>query len=562
MGRAISYKGLYSTQADLVLLNLMSLETSEPKIAYRKNSLKSPYLPLAILIGLMVGYIAAIMLLHVIRLNKFYYGFDLAFYQQAIWNTLNGRFLEVSATDFSSSLLGTDAIFIVLLMCPFYAIFPSVYTLLAFETVVVALGAIPVYWFASAKLKNKWVGVGMALVYLLTLSVVNGNLYELRFRPMVTTFLLFAFWYYENKKLTWFAVFAVLALMCRPENGVLIALMGVYGWLTGKIETKQSVLNGSNSDIPPLPNPPRVLPQGERELKSHPYRNGWLFRRRLIIVPAVLGIVWLIVTVGIIIPGNAKGSFALGVNYPGGSPVAAAFGLVTNPVKGLNDFFGNGEWFYGSSSKILYIPGLLLPFLFLPLLSPAVLLMTLPPIVLNLLSIRPIQWNAYNYHYQGSIVPFLIVGTIYALAKYLPPEEPGGKKAKKKKKPTNRAILGVYAVIAATVLLFIFGPNQAIPSITRREEIRWQEGRALIAKIPADAPLAISSLWAASVPPRQGLWVLLNRVLYSTNPTAKAQYIFANLRNQEEADIVLFIRTDPNWEEVGQGGEYILLKRK
>jgi hypothetical protein len=189
--------------------------------------------------------------------------------------------------------------------------------------------------------------------------------------------------------------------------------------------------------------------------------------------------------------------------------------------------------------------------------------MILPPLALNLLSLRPIQWNAYNYHYQGSIVPFLLVATIYSLATFLPVEEmPKGKKAKPKPKQANKALLGLAGVIAVTTILFVVGPNQVVPSITRRDEPRWIEGRTLIAKIPADAPVAISNLWAAHVPPRQGLWLLLNRTLYSTNPTGKAQYVFANLRNGEETDMVLALRASNEWEIVGEGGEYILLKRK
>jgi uncharacterized membrane protein len=144
-----------------------------------------------------VGYVVAISFLHAVRIAHFMNGFDLAFYQQAIWNTGQGRFLEVSATDFSHSLLGTDVILIYAFMAPFYLLFPSVITLLVIETMVVAAGALPVYWLARDRLANPWAGLVFGMVYLLLPAVQNGNLYELRERPMAGAFLLFAFYFWQ-----------------------------------------------------------------------------------------------------------------------------------------------------------------------------------------------------------------------------------------------------------------------------------------------------------------------------------------------------------------------------
>jgi uncharacterized membrane protein len=161
-------------------------------------------------------------------------GFDLAFYQQAIWNTTQGRFLQVSATDFSPSLLGTDCLFVYTLMAPFYALLPSSLTLLIVETVVVALGALPVYWLAHEKLKMAWGGLAFAMIYLLLPAVQDGNLYELRERPMAGSFLLFAFYFWYKGRLPYFIGAACLALACRPENGLVLIMLSGYGWLEKK----------------------------------------------------------------------------------------------------------------------------------------------------------------------------------------------------------------------------------------------------------------------------------------------------------------------------------------
>lgn len=132
--------------------------TTEYWVWYKDKAI----LALALMI---VVYIVAIMVMHVANYNRYRYGFDLAFYEQSVWNTVHGRFLQVSATDFSSSLLGTDAILILALMSPFYAVVPSPFTLLFLETLVVGLAALPLYLIARNHLKNRWISLGIVATY-------------------------------------------------------------------------------------------------------------------------------------------------------------------------------------------------------------------------------------------------------------------------------------------------------------------------------------------------------------------------------------------------------------
>lgn len=456
-------------------------------------------------------------------------GFDLAFYQQAIWNTVHGRFMAVSGTDFSQSLFGTDFILIYTLMVPFYALLPNPMTLLVLETIVVAFGAVPVYWLARDTLKQPWLALGLALLYLLLPVVQNGNLYELRERQMACTFLLFAFYFWQKGRLSLFGLFAVLALCCRPENGLVLVMLGLYGWLSGRSK---------------LPN------------------SG----RRFIWVPVALGLAWFLAALLIIQVATGWNGFALGSTFAGGSPVAAVTTLVTNPPKGFQQLFPTGADLLG---KLLYIPLLLLPFAFLPLLAPRPLLMALPPVGLNLLAgaKRDLQFNPFDYHYQASVIPWLFVATIFALVRL-------------RTRPalaSKRLPLVVGGLLALTLFLNI-GLNlwpaglelDGFPRIKNgwgpvlrvKENARWAAGKALLQQIPADAPLAISNTWAPQVPPRHGLWLLTDRPLYSLHPARDAQYAFADLRNSEEAAQVQKLLATGDWTEVARQAEYSLLKRR
>lgn len=482
---------------------------------------------------MITSYIVAIMGLHWLRHERFMNGFDLAFYEQAAWNTAHGRFLEVSATDFSRSLLGTDVLLIVALMTPLYLLVQSPFTLLFQETLVVGLGALPVYWITRDRLGSRIAGLLFAATYLMLLGVQNGNLYELRFRPMAMGFLLFAFYFYERGKFWPFGLFAVLALCCRPENGMVLVMLALYGFISGRHRS-----------------------------------GGW----RFVVGPLVLGAVWFAVAVLLIIPGvSTTSGIALSENFAGGSPLQAVIVLFTDPAK----FFpGNAL-----AGKLLYIPLLLLPLLFLPLGSPKVLLMALPSLGLNLLSSRPIQWNAYDHHYQGSIIPWLLVATIYTIEKlsnggalsHRQVKSNGGALSHRLRNKVGLAGAVLIATLAVYLVFNVVGveaedivrtPNRPARVLTLKTQPRWEAGTELLKLIPDDAPLAITNLWASHVKARQGLWFFReNKTLYSVHPTREAQYVFADRRDKEDQKLLDSLPTT-EWNLLKEDQGYVVLKRK
>lgn len=514
---------------------------------YNLQSKKPRHLPVVILGLAIVGYVVAISFLHAVRIAHFMNGFDLAFYQQAIWNTGQGRFLEVSATDFSRSLMGTDVILIYAFMAPFYLISPSVMTLLVVETIIVACGALPVYWLARDRLTNPWAGLVFGLVYLLLPAVQNGNLYELRERPMAGAFLLFAFYFWQKGQFGRFGLAAGLALCCRPENGLVLVMLGLYGWLEGK--PKQAGF-------------------------------GW----RYVLGPVLLGLGWFGAALVVIQVATSGSGFALGSTFAGGSPLSAVTTLFTDPARGWTQLFPTGAVTLG---KLLYIPLLLLPFAFLPLFSPRPLLMALPPVGLNLLAAenRALQWNPFDYHYQSSVIPWLLVAAIFTIARIseksagLSPAVSAAHNGKKELfSPEVVSQAGFLVSILVLTLALNIGTNLLSgkeltpglpgvkngwgPILTRQASARWDEAKILLKAVPDDAPLAITNLWASYVKPRQGLWLLAVRPLYSIRPIQNAQYIFADLRVAEDAQLARQALDSGQWNEIGQRAEYLLLQRK
>jgi hypothetical protein len=212
---------------------------------------------------------------------------------------------------------------------------------------------------------------------------------------------------------------------------------------------------------------------------------------------------------------------------------------------------------------------LLLPFALLPLLSPRLLLMALPPVGLNLLASekRELQWNPFDYHYQASVMPWLLIATIYAVARLT--ESPKLAKFNLRWKLGRSLIILVLALtlalnLGANLLVYDIAGVPRVkqgwgPILRSKESARWQEGKTLLKALPDDAPVAISNVWASYIKPRQGLWYLADRPLYSRHPFQQAQYIFADLRVVEDAQQVQQALATGQWRIMEERAEYALL---
>src|SRR5690606_14692470 len=110
----------------------------------------------------------------------------------------------------TSSYFGIDIIVTELLLAPFYRLIPSPYFILLLQTVVVALGAVPIYRFARARLLSSFAGVIFAAAYLLYAPVEWTNLYEFQIRAFATTFMLCALYCLQLRRTGWFYLWTLL----------------------------------------------------------------------------------------------------------------------------------------------------------------------------------------------------------------------------------------------------------------------------------------------------------------------------------------------------------------
>jgi uncharacterized membrane protein len=312
---------------------------------------------------LIVLYIAVFSALAVAQHEAFEtLAFDLGNYDQAVWNTIHGRLLRFTNVEGLTIRLAQHVEPILLPVSLFYLIYSSPKTLLVLQTVVVALGAWPVYLLAREKLQSEFGGVVFALAYLLFPAIESANLFDFHAVTLAPAFLLTAFYFLEKRMHLWSFIFAILAMSCKEDIPLLVAMMGAYAFLLRR-ERKVGALMASVALI-------------------------WFYIAFYIIIPHAN-------------PGG-KSQYLAYYEHWGDNPVEMALAVVKpsfwNVVLTRDNF--------------VYLFKLFLPLAFLPLFSLPIFLIALPSLAINLLSSDMGMHRLESFHYAAPIVPFAILSAI------------------------------------------------------------------------------------------------------------------------------------------------------
>lgn len=123
-----------------------------------------------------------------------------------------GQFLSVHFSPFLYALV------------PIYYLFPGIPTLLVVKQLALALGALPAYALARAKLGTRAWGWLVAGVYLTTPLITGIDWANFDMESMLPLALLTAFYFFEVRSLRWFIVSAAVALSLIESVAPLLAL--------------------------------------------------------------------------------------------------------------------------------------------------------------------------------------------------------------------------------------------------------------------------------------------------------------------------------------------------
>jgi uncharacterized membrane protein len=302
--------------------------------------------------------------------------FDLGNYDQAIWNTLHGRPFQFTnqAIDWYGppTRLGVHVEPILLPLSLLYLIRSDPRTLLIFQTLVLDLGALPVFLLARRYLP-RWPLLAplFALAYLLSPALLGLNIFDFHAVSLATPLLLYALLALAYRRYAWFLICCVLAASCKEDVPLAIALLGVL--------------------------------------------LIWRYRLpRLGLTLLIGGFLWSALAFGVVIPhffpGQQANNFWYRYETLGSSPGAAIVNILVHPWLLLTTFF--------TLERFYYLASLTRNTGFVCLLAPEWLLPTLPSLAVNILNTDP---NLYSgvYHYNATIIPFVMLSGILGLRRLL-----------------------------------------------------------------------------------------------------------------------------------------------
>jgi uncharacterized membrane protein len=302
--------------------------------------------------------------------NFEYRTFDLAFYTQAVWQFIHGRYY---VSVLNTSLLGNHVEPIVFLFAPFLAVFrhPMIFVVLQ-NAALASMG--PIGFDISRRL-----GFGaresLLLATALLIAPATGYIALHEFHPeaLVAPFLLLLFRARLIGSLVQHWLWLTVVLACKENMALLVAM---YCTVYFVIERKR----------------------GMKELMAW---YGCAFG---------LALIWFLLCMKLISPSLNSGNIDyLGLYAPiGGSVGDVMVKAISKPQLIIRVLAGALK-----SGNLLW--GLLLPFLCLPICRPRWLLISSPVLLQHLLSWRSSEWTIY-FHYAAPLLPLFWIATVEAVS--------------------------------------------------------------------------------------------------------------------------------------------------
>jgi uncharacterized membrane protein len=291
-------------------------------------------------------------------------GYDLGLQNQVVWSTSRGYLFHSSLE--AENYLGDHFQPLMAILGPLYWLAPTVYWLLAFQTVVLALGAIPLFRLTRRRCASPLAGIIFALVYLLYPAVGYINRFDFHWEATVVPLLLVAANMVDTGRLGWASACLGLAMLGKEEIGLTVSIFGLVAALRG-----------------------------------HPkFGLAW----------GIAGVTFSLVALFVLLPlfrstpSDTLNRYA----WLGGTPAEMLEAVVTHPEVLLQKGIPSDTLTMGFQ--------LLAPVAGLPVLAPGAMMVALPSIGYNLLSSFPPQ-HTICYQYVAPTVPFVLIAAAEGMAR-------------------------------------------------------------------------------------------------------------------------------------------------
>jgi uncharacterized membrane protein len=442
--------------------------------------------------------------------------YDLAMYDQAVWNTSQGRWFEINLLEDTlpglTNKLGDHVEPILLPLALLYRLRSNPDVLLIVQAIALAALTWPLFHIVRDRTGSAWLAGLSVTLYLTHPATWNALLFDFHPVTLAAAFLAFALWALIRKRRGACFVFALLAMACKEHIGLMAAMLGVYAVLFRKSE------------------------------------------RRLGAALVAAGLAGSIVAFALVIPAFQPTGASYYLNRYGslgGSIGEILLSPFTRP---------DAVWsILSRPNRIAYYGDLLLPLGGLPLLGAEIILPALPDIALNIFSaFAPAR--TLDAHYAVMIAPFLILAAMWGvdrLARRL-----GGK--------TDRrfVVAGASVLMLASMAAYHVAHYQTFLPLSARYAgtftalPRHAAGLQIAAQIPAGAVVSaqFNLVPHVSQRPRAHIFPRID----------DAEYVFLDTQGEIEPfeDRAAYqvavdaLRADPAWAAVIEQDGFVLLQRR
>lgn len=362
------------------------------------------------------------------------------YFEQTFWNTAHGNFM---ITGRGASFFSEHFPLIIIFIYPIYYIFQSPYTLIVIHSAICALAVIPLYMLASHFFKNKTVPVVFSIAYVISKLVFNGLQYEIHMEIFYPILFFTVFYFLVKEKWLYYYIFLILALSVKEDASIAAIGLGIYVFI--KYNKKHGIFT------------------------------------------SCIAFIWLVLTLGIIIPHFRTGSYQFFSYWSSYGSTAGEIAInMFNPLKQFEVIF--------TGVKINYMFNILILFAFLPCATLSGFIFLAAPYLFLLFSSNNSHMYGYFQYYGLLAAPFLFFSSLAGLKTIYD----------KRSKNSNRIFYaGLFLILLANVVLNIKFFGELVNVISWDIPVRYKTADELMKLIPENASVEAQENLLAHIPPRE-----------------------------------------------------------
>jgi uncharacterized membrane protein len=380
--------------------------------------------------------------------------FDLGLENNLLWNVVHGgQFMKSSPlVGPVGSHFGFHATLFAYVIAPFYALYQRPEMLLAFQSFMIGLAALPLFGVAT-RYMSRWCACFVALCYLLYPPAHGSNLYDFHYIPLGVFFLWLCLYLLEARRYRWAILAVVLTLSVREDVSASLIIVGAYLIFSGR-------------------NPP----------------GG--------VVVATVAAIYFFIMKGVVMPRFLHGDESFIHQYAGLLPAGEkGFGgvmktVLANPVYTLTSLL--------EQDKLLYIVQIGAPLCFFPWRRPIGILCSLPGFFFTLLSTGYAPLIQISFQYTAHWSAFLFIALIANLG-WIQSAKFAGDVLGTTRQRAWLATIVLLTVFTSYQYGAIFQQNTARGGFgpynfttSPEDRANYQKVMALIAKVPPNAKISSS----------------------------------------------------------------------